>query len=664
MPSVGIPSSKMPRSTRGAFSAYTDAGPPERITAYGLRRRISSGVTRCPTSSEYTRASRTRRAISCAYCPPKSTTSTGRSSGALSGSGRISAPIVRRLLRDRHVVWMALAQPRRGDARELRALHLLDGRRTAVPHRLAQTADELMQDARKRALVRNAPLDPLRDELLDVLDVPLEVAVARRAAGAHRAERAHPAVLLEPFALVEDDLSGAFVRSRQQRARHDGVGAGRDRLRDVAGRRHPAVRDDRDGRDSCALVDRCDLRHPDSGDDARRADRVVHDRVVRDEAVRWAVHFEVVHRNCLVDATRFELLDDVVCAGSSPLRATVKTRAIRRPTASVTRAFQTTGRWRTSGDVRKASAEQEGKNAEELAQLARRIVEARASAFVDVSIAVYQTVVQSSQIERILTSVFRWQMLLIALSELPEHTRPLERPKVDVADPVFLDPRTDAGCYFDAIRELTRGLALVWSECPSDRTSLRVAALHEPCVTVPEERPEYVAEVIRGTDPLLVPRQLFLLANRKLVAVDLEAVGEFKRDGARHKENVSVQLLEGSPPELRGLPSGTTLEGVDVSARPERHLREGAEISDPEVMVRRCKSLCRGCDVSDRHDLPDTRTPGFSHRDRFAVHVDDTIAGSDVLNVLIRRIGHENPRAGSEAARSYSHLHCVGTCID
>ncbi len=62
-----MPSSKMPGSTRGACSAYTDAGPPERITAYGFRARICCGVTLCETSSEYTRASRTRRAISCAY---------------------------------------------------------------------------------------------------------------------------------------------------------------------------------------------------------------------------------------------------------------------------------------------------------------------------------------------------------------------------------------------------------------------------------------------------------------------------------------------------------------------------------------------------------------------------------------------------------------------
>src|SRR2546423_4978740 len=163
----------------GAPSAYTEAGPPLRIKACGLRARTCSAVTPCPTSSEYTRQSRTRRAISCAYCPPRSSTRTGRSSGARSGSGRISAPIVRRLFRDRHIVRMALAQARGGDAHELGTLHLLDRRGAAVAHGLPQAAAELVEDRWERAFVGNSALDPLRHELGDVLDVGLEVAVAR-----------------------------------------------------------------------------------------------------------------------------------------------------------------------------------------------------------------------------------------------------------------------------------------------------------------------------------------------------------------------------------------------------------------------------------------------------------------------------------------------------
>src|SRR5438132_12910127 len=154
---------------RGASSAYTEAGPPERMSACGRRARTCCAVIVCGTSSEYTRASRTRRAINCAYCPPRSTTSTGRSSGGRSGSGRTSAPVIRRLFRDRHVVRMRFTQACRCNAHELGAFHVLDRRRAAVAHRLSKPTDELVENRPERALVGNAPLDAFGDELVDVL---------------------------------------------------------------------------------------------------------------------------------------------------------------------------------------------------------------------------------------------------------------------------------------------------------------------------------------------------------------------------------------------------------------------------------------------------------------------------------------------------------------
>src|SRR5436190_8944776 len=76
MPSTGMPSSSKSFRSFGAPSAYTDAGPPERIRPRGLRRLMSSTSTVCGSSSEKTPSSRTRRAISCEYWPPKSRTST------------------------------------------------------------------------------------------------------------------------------------------------------------------------------------------------------------------------------------------------------------------------------------------------------------------------------------------------------------------------------------------------------------------------------------------------------------------------------------------------------------------------------------------------------------------------------------------------------------
>src|SRR5262245_22852505 len=129
---------------------------------------------------------------------------------------------------------MALAETRCGDTHEPRGLHLLDRGGPAVAHRLSQPADELVDDPRHRPLVRDAALDALGHELVDVLNVALEVAVARRSARTHRTERAHAAVLLEPLALMQHDVTWALVRAREQRAGHDRVGTRRDRFRDVS----------------------------------------------------------------------------------------------------------------------------------------------------------------------------------------------------------------------------------------------------------------------------------------------------------------------------------------------------------------------------------------------------------------------------------------------
>src|SRR3954469_19037983 len=118
---------------------------------------------------------------------------------------------------------MTLAQPRAGDADELGALHLLDRGRAAVAHRLAQPADELVEDVRDRALVRHPALDPFGDQLVDVLDVALEVPVLRVAARLHRAERAHAPVLLEALTAGEDHLARSLVRTGKQPAAHDRV---------------------------------------------------------------------------------------------------------------------------------------------------------------------------------------------------------------------------------------------------------------------------------------------------------------------------------------------------------------------------------------------------------------------------------------------------------
>src|SRR5918992_1310780 len=144
MPSTGTPSSNRPGSTCGAASAYTDAGPPERMSASGRRARTSAGEMRWLTSSENTRHSRTRRAISCEYWPPRSTTRTGRSSGLGSGVGRgrtspnsLSHSNSLRLLER-----LALGLDR-GRKHDLGALELVDVLVAARRHRGAKGAHEV-----------------------------------------------------------------------------------------------------------------------------------------------------------------------------------------------------------------------------------------------------------------------------------------------------------------------------------------------------------------------------------------------------------------------------------------------------------------------------------------------------------------------------------------
>ncbi len=72
----GNPQLQNAGSMVGASSAYTLAGPPEKMMAAGANVRTSSAVTSHGTISEYTPKSRTRRAMSCPYCAPKSTTMT------------------------------------------------------------------------------------------------------------------------------------------------------------------------------------------------------------------------------------------------------------------------------------------------------------------------------------------------------------------------------------------------------------------------------------------------------------------------------------------------------------------------------------------------------------------------------------------------------------
>src|SRR5277367_3589297 len=74
MPSTGTPSCSTLGSHTGASLSYTELGPPDKTIPTGSSARISSSLAVHGKIAENTCCSRIRRAISCVYCPPKSST--------------------------------------------------------------------------------------------------------------------------------------------------------------------------------------------------------------------------------------------------------------------------------------------------------------------------------------------------------------------------------------------------------------------------------------------------------------------------------------------------------------------------------------------------------------------------------------------------------------
>src|SRR5258706_3895673 len=96
-------------------------------------RRANSSAFAGGAISHQLPASRTRRAISCAYCAPRSTIRTPRGSFFFVLAISVAVEVVGRFLGDRDVVRVALLHPGAGDPQEARALrHLGDRARADV----------------------------------------------------------------------------------------------------------------------------------------------------------------------------------------------------------------------------------------------------------------------------------------------------------------------------------------------------------------------------------------------------------------------------------------------------------------------------------------------------------------------------------------------------
>src|SRR5918996_3705387 len=219
MPRTGTPMSNRPGSIEGAPSSYTEAGPPDRISPAGRRLARSADVTSWGTISEYTCASRTRRAISWAYWAPKSTTRTGLAGSSIRDPG---TKLVAHPHPLRSLVRLAFGLDGRRD-HELRLLELLDRGVAGGGHRRGQGAEQV-----------EGPVVLVRGTHEDLLQGGDLLGLHPGATRERRVERRHSPVVA---------AARRLVGTGERRPDHHRVRAAGDRLRDVAARAHPAVRD-------------------------------------------------------------------------------------------------------------------------------------------------------------------------------------------------------------------------------------------------------------------------------------------------------------------------------------------------------------------------------------------------------------------------------------
>src|SRR5450830_1420183 len=183
--------------------------------------------------------------------------------------------IVWSFFRDLHIMDMRLAHAGRGDFHEFRFFaQFVDGGATAVAHRLTHAAHQLEDDRQHAAFVGHAAFDTFRHELVGLHGGVLEITVSRTIG--HRAQATHAAVGFVAAALVQDHFAWCFFRTGKHGTHHDGRGTGCQCFRDIAREADAAVGDTRHTRAfQCFshVRDGRDLRHADTSDDTRGADR-------------------------------------------------------------------------------------------------------------------------------------------------------------------------------------------------------------------------------------------------------------------------------------------------------------------------------------------------------------------------------------------------------
>src|SRR5688572_21151747 len=210
-------------------------------------RSFSAGVS-CGRISQYTRFSRTRLAMSCVYCEPKSRMAMISFTGgpASRRRSRLVLHAEDRLLVCDEAVHGALSL--RGVAPALVAnLVGLDGPVEVGDAPLAEVLKALPEalDDVGDEVERGPPVEDKPRHALGHLDGAVAVEIAFAASLLHRLHGRHAAVLLHADAILVEELARRLLRSREEGAHHPRARPAGESLGERARVRDAAVGDDR-----------------------------------------------------------------------------------------------------------------------------------------------------------------------------------------------------------------------------------------------------------------------------------------------------------------------------------------------------------------------------------------------------------------------------------
>ncbi len=168
---------------------------------------------------------------------------------------------------------------------------------------------------------------------------------------------------------------------------------------------------------------------------------------------------------------------------------------------------------------------------------------------------------------------------------------------------------------------------------------------------VAKERTEHVAKLVRVSNFRTIARELFTFADSELTQLNLEGGGQLESDSSRQEHRILLCVAGLPPAQLRLASLCRPLKKRDVAPRRGCDSIYSAQIPDEVLVIRRDVRLTVRCGMPQCEDFTRPCAAGAYDRDRLTAHVDDTVTGADILDVLVQGVGHEDARARREAAR-------------